>query len=108
MNSQDVIKIARQILSCPVCGRQFEAEKIQLSAAIDEKVVIQAACGRDHLPILAVFITVFSKLSDSSFRVDTKKDRLTGEDIARLSQKLKYFNGDFRTVFQSSNNNLNQ
>lgn len=103
MNAQDVIKIARQILSCPVCGRQFEEEKIQLTATIDEKVVIQAACGRDHLPILAVFITVFSKYPDSILRDNSKKNRLTREDVVRLSQELKYFNGDFKTVFQSIN-----
>lgn len=103
MNAQDVIKIARQILSCPICGRQFEEEKIQLTATIDEKVVIQASCGRDHLPILAVFITVFSKYLDSPLRINAKKDRLTSEDVAQLSQELKYFDGDFKTVFQSIN-----
>lgn len=101
MDHQDIIKIARQILNCPVCGRPFEQDKVRLTAMIDDKVVIQSSCGRDHLPIATIFLTVFSPQPNQSLGVTKKKPRLTAEDVDQVVNRLRHFDGDFQALFSS-------
>lgn len=99
MDYQDIIKIAQQILNCPVCGRNFEQEKVRLTAMIDDKVVIQASCDREHLPLMTIFITVFSERDGYSIGLSAKKEAITQSDVTKLIRTLADFEGDFKTIF---------
>lgn len=85
-----MLEIIRQIqrdLSCPVCGKNYEIDKIRLKGLFDHTLIIQTVCSNNHLTL---FIT--------TVKVQKQKSISTNE-VIDLHKDLENFNGDFKKVW---------
>lgn len=81
-------------LTCPVCKRSFDIDEIRVRGAIDNHVLVQASCQRNHHPSLVLYVA-------GNHDHQGNDNGMTSDDVLDLHQQLKQFNGDFRTMFKS-------
>lgn len=103
MDFRDILRIAREILYCPVCGAHFDLEKIAVRGMFDDKYIIQTECRNNHQPVRAIFISSIAQQQlDQILEPSTS---LSGDNILDLKLALNNFDGDFEKVFKHRLNN---
>jgi len=93
----ELLQIAREFLSCPVCGEHFDSKNIHFRGFIDDKFVIQTECSKKHNPVNALFI---SSVTMSGKPIFDKDEIVTVNDVLDLKNHLQQFDGDFERIFQ--------
>lgn len=96
MDFNEILQLAKEFLTCPVCGDKFDREQIHFRGFIDDKFVIQTECQRGHKPVSALFI---SSLQFQGNQQPLETEIVTGDDLLDLKLKLQDFNGDFEALF---------
>lgn len=102
MDFNELIQIAREFLSCPVCGNHFDADKMHFRGFIDDKFVIQTECSNNHKPVSALFISNIDTKGKPMFK---NQSIISANDVLDLQLKLDKFNGDFETLFEKDESN---
>jgi hypothetical protein len=102
MDFNELLQIAREFLSCPVCGEHFDRTKIHFRGFIDNKFVIQTECSNNHDPISALFISNVDLKGKPIFQ---NQQSITANNVLDLKLKLKDFNGDFEELFHEDKTN---
>ncbi len=89
-----LIEQARSSITCPACGRNFEAKEIRFKGSMDHSFVLQTSCVNNHSLIYTTWITstVPMILRDHSTPLDS-------DDLITLNKALKHFKGDFNALW---------
>ncbi len=90
---QQLIEQARSHMTCPVCGRNFEAKEISFKGYLDHTFILQTSCANNHSQVYTTWIT-----STVPTKFNTAAP-LDGDDVIALHQALKSFNGDFKALW---------
>ena len=101
MDYKDIINQVRSIINCPVCRNRFDIDRIKLFGVVDDKLVMQTFCAKDHPPVNAIIV---SNLTGSEISISENGEQITADNVMDLKNKLKKFNGNFEKVFKKKEN----
>lgn len=92
---KQMIEQARAMMTCPGCGRHYEAKEIRFKGFLDHTYILQTSCSNQHATIFTTWITSYAPaLVDDRISLET-------DHVLNLHQALKGFNGDFRSLWSN-------
>lgn len=92
-NIQQLIEQARTLMTCPGCGRHYEANEIKFKGFMDHTYILQTACSNQHATIFTTWITSY---------VPTLVDDiapLEQDHVLALHKALQKFDGNFKALW---------
>lgn len=98
LNIQQLIEQVRAMLTCPECGRSFEANEITCKGFMEHTYVLQTKCSNQHPTVFTTWITSY---------VDPETQHLgpmESDHVLDLHKALKRFNGDFKSLWSKKGN----
>lgn len=90
---EQLIEQARLMMSCPSCGRRYEADEIRLKGYMEHTYVLQASCDHNHPNVLSTWVTSL---------IPTKIKELQplhDDHVLAMYTALQQFDGDFRSLW---------
>lgn len=103
----EILKQAQKTLTCPVCKRHYRLDEIKIKGALDNIYIFQTVCKNHHIPVITVFIANYKnrlqrnqKYIDIIKEVQDPKEPLGANDIIKIHETLKKFNGNFADQFK--------
>lgn len=97
MDFNELLQIAREFLTCPVCGELFANNKIHFRGFIDNKFIIQTECENKHNPVTALFISSVNLNGKQNFN---NEEQISSDYVLDLKLKLNQFDGNFENIFR--------
>ena len=98
MNHQELYKLLLTVqknVKCPQCGKGYDLSLIEIRGIVDSIVFLELSC-KGHMPLLAT-------VSLSKKPQETKREKVTSDDLIEIHKKLNNFNGDFEKLFKINN-----
>jgi hypothetical protein len=92
-NIQQLIEQAQSVMTCPECGRHYEAGEIKFKGFMDHTYILQTTCSNNHAPIFTTWITSY---------VPTLSDEvapLQDDHVLALHKALEAFDGNFKALW---------
>lgn len=102
-NLKKFIDIAQSLLNCPVCGEPFAKNNLKLRGFLDDRLVMESYCNRNHLPATVIFITQIDRANNRLSQIKSLKP-ITTQDVVKIRQQLKDFDGNFSQTFTQHEN----
>ncbi len=90
---QQLIAQAQAVMTCPVCGRHFEAEEITFKGFMEHTYILQTSCSAEHPAVFTTWVTSYMPTQTQ----DTSP--ITNDHVLALHQALQHFNGDFKALW---------
>jgi C4-type Zn-finger protein len=101
-NLEDIIAEARKSLTCPVCGKKFEAHEIKLRGFLDNAYIIQTMCDNGHPPLMTVFVASAGQNGTPTFVLQsnkTHKTKISTDEVIDGHLQVEQFDGDFMKLW---------
>ncbi len=90
---EQLIEQARALMTCPSCGRHYDAEEINYKSLMEHTYVLQTSCSNKHATIYTTWITSFAP----TLTEDTIP--LQDDHVLALHKALQRFDGDFKALW---------
>jgi hypothetical protein len=93
-----LIEQAQVVMTCPTCGRHYEAEEIRFKGYMEHTYVLQASCTNDHPKVLSTWVTSLMTTLDNDVTP------IQDDHVLALYTALQQFDGDFRSLWNKKGN----
>lgn len=90
---EQLIQQARELMTCPSCGRHYEANEIKFKGYMEHTYMLQASCTNNHPTVFTTWVT--SLLPTGAEDVVPLQD----DHVLALYTALQRFDGDFRSLW---------
>lgn len=102
-NLDEIIAQAQRTLTCPVCGRKYNAEEIKLRGNLDNAYIIQTVCDSGHPPLVTIFVATAKQGEQPRFIVHKQptSKKITTNDVIDGHIAIEKFDGDFQKLWQN-------
>jgi hypothetical protein len=96
-----ILKQARNILTCPICNNHYEINEIRFRGFIDNTYIFQAFCAKGHEPLAVTYLASLHKLEKpiSTYFHSLTGEKITPKIVQEAEEFIESFDGDFRSVF---------
>lgn len=103
-NIQEIIKQVQKDLSCPICGKKYELNKIKVRGVFENAFIIQTICEENHITLL---ITIDAKTKNETNSIKDKNliesKPISINEVLDFENFLKTFDGNFENLWTKKN-----
>lgn len=92
---EQLIEQAQAVMTCPTCGRHYEAKEIVVKGYMEHTYILRTSCSNDHPTVFTTWIT------SSIPTVSEELTPLDTDHVLQLHQALQGFDGDFRSLWSN-------
>lgn len=92
-NIDQLIEQARALMTCPACGRHYDAKEITFKGLMDHTYILQTTCSNSHATIFTTWITSYAPALTEEI------GPLEHDHVLAMHDALKAFDGDFKKLW---------
>lgn len=96
-----ILKQAKEFLSCPVCKNHYNMGEIKFRGFIDNTYIFQAYCNKGHEPLAITYLASLHRLEKpiGAYFFPLSGKKITKVDYQQAVEYINSFEGDFTKIF---------